>query len=101
MEYKINHWRCFWLSYKDTKITFFDWLDNEWVGTILTYFLYYLFSIICLPLFMILSFIWYVKRVYDIKKKLPFLDNAVINTLKTRKIIVELSHQHEDKGENK
>ncbi len=99
MKYKINHWRCYWLSYKDTKLAFFDWLDNDLVGTILTYFLYYLFSVVLFPIFLILSFIWYVKRVYAIKKKLPFLDISITNDLKSRKIIVELTHQHEDKGQ--
>ena len=99
MKYKINHLRCFWLTYTDTKTAFFDWLDNEWVGIILTNFLYYVFSIVFLPLFIVLTFIWYFKRVYDIKNKLPYLDKAVINTLKRRKIIMELTHQQEDKGE--
>ena len=98
MKYKINHWRCFLYSYKDTKSAFFDWLDNEWVGIILAYLLYYVFSIVCLPLFIILSFVWYVKRIYEIKNKLDKLDIYVTNTLKSRKIIKEFC-KHEDKGE--
>ena len=46
----------------------------------------------------VLTFVWYFKRVYDIKTKLPYLDKSVVNTLKRRKIITELTHQ-EDKGE--
>ena len=88
MKYKINHWRCLWLLYKDTKLSFFDWLDNEWVGIILTYFLYYVFSIVCLPLFIVLAFIWYIKRVVKIKKNMS--NSIVIDKLKSMKVVKEV-----------
>lgn len=96
MKYKINYWRCFWCSYKDTKLSFFDWLDNEWVGKVLTYFLYYLFSIILFPLFLITAFVWHLKRIIEIKN--DNINLATINTYKHRKIITKLTHQ-QDKGE--
>jgi hypothetical protein len=96
MKYKINHWRCFWCSYKDTKLSFFDWLDNEWIGKILAYFSYYLASVVLFPIFLLLTFMWYVKRILEIKE--GTLGLSTINTYKSRKIITELTHQHEGKG---
>ena len=96
MKYKINHWRCYWLSYKDTKLAFGDWFDNDYLGIILANFLYYVFSIALLPIFLILSFVWYIKRVYQIKKKLSYLDVSVVNTLKRRKIIKEIKEKADE-----
>lgn len=92
-QYKLNHLKCFLLSFKDTISCFYDWLDNDYLGIILANIIAVLGVIILFPVFIILALIWYIKRVVMIKKKINFLKDSVINTLKKRKIIKEIKTQ--------
>ena len=46
MKYKIRYFVAFWNTYNIIRIDIFNFLDNEVLGKILAYFLYYLILII-------------------------------------------------------
>ena len=94
VKYKINHSRCYLISCRDTVEVFRDWtLYNEYLGIALGSLIYYVGSILFFPLFLILGFVWYVKRIYKIKKRLPYLDIDVINRFKREEIIKEIKEK--------
>ena len=97
MKYKINHSQCYLFSCRDTIEVFRDWtLYNEYLGIALGNLIYYVGSVLFFPLFLILGFVWYVKRVYKIKKRLPYLDVAVINRFKREEIIKEIKEKADE-----
>ena len=97
VKYKINHSKCYLISCRDTVEVFRDWtLYNEYLGIIFANLIYYVGSILFFPLFLILGFVWYVKRVYKIKKRLPYLDVAVINRFKREEIVKEIKEKADE-----
>ena len=89
MKYKIRHLRCFWGMYKQTKYSIFDFLDNEYIGIILCYVLYYLISIIFIIPILIVVFIKYIKDIQIAKKHIKANNEKFIELCLQYKIITE------------
>ena len=102
-KYKVKHWKCFWSTYHDTMLAFIDKIENETIGTILMYIILYPTAIIGFPIFLTIAFVWYIKRLKLINKHLksdlsPQENRAIYSMIKNG-YVIELTHQHEDKGE--
>ena len=94
MKYKINVFRCLWGSYKDIKVAFADsTIETDAFALICGYTFYYLCSIIFFPIFLIISLIWFFKRIIRLKK--GKFTEMQLKALKLQKYIKEL------KGEDK
>lgn len=66
--YKINYWKCFWATFKDTLQCWKDLLDNDYLGIILHNAIFYITIVMCFPIFLVLTLVWYIKRIVLIKK---------------------------------
>lgn len=93
MKYKINIFKCLWGSYKDTKRAFADnTVETDTFALICGNIFYYLCSIIFLPIFLIISLIWFFKRIIRLKK--GKFTEIQLKALKQQKYIKEV----EDEG---
>lgn len=97
-KYKVKHWKCFWATYHDTMLAFIDMIENEIIGRILMYIILYPTAIIGFPIFLTIAFVWYIKRLKLINRVLHTDERAIRSMIK-QGYVIELTHQHEDKGE--
>lgn len=95
MKYKINIFKCLWGSYKDTKRAFADnTIETDTFTLICGYTFYYLCSIIFLPIFLIISLIWFFKRIIKLKK--GKFTEMQLKALKQQKYIKELKEEENE-----
>lgn len=87
MNYKINYLRCYWDCYKKVKIRFADKIDNDTIGTILFYLLYYICSLLGLLIFVFCAFVVYVKNIKIIKSSIKQNNTDAIESLLKNKFI--------------
>lgn len=80
-QYKINFFKCFWSCYIEIKRAFADKLDNEWLGIILGYALYYLVSIVGFFIFVIIALVKLIVAIKNIKLKIKLQNKVAINAL--------------------
>ena len=65
--FKIKRFYIWWSCYKEVKYKFADCIDNDTIGQILFYVIYYLLSIVALFVFLIWSVIRYFKVIKKVE----------------------------------
>jgi len=90
--YKINYWKCFWATFKDTLQCWGDLLDNDYLGIILCNVIFYSTIVIGFPIFLILALTWFIKRIVLIKKE---TDKCAIWSMVNQGYVKKLSKQEQ------